>query len=169
MIPEASITHEEREWLRRQIREDDEARFDQRVARVQRVKVHKIIPHLGVDVASTECRDLFRDGLFYGRICLSQSVAEGLAKFVLEVHRVKIGKQKRPLESCKKPATGRPLIDTLKKLSGGTRNGQRMNALSDRCLKAFDRTEGGDRDDFQPLTKTSLPNVKGLRRAPRSA
>ncbi len=153
MIPEASISHEDPQRLRRQIREDDEARFDQRVARVQRVKVHRIIPQSWFDLASTECRDLFRDGHFYGCICLSQSVAEGLAKFILEVHRVKIGRQRRPIEQCKKPVTGKPLIDMLRKLSGGTRNGRPMNALSDKCLGAFDCIEGGDRDDFHHLNK----------------
>jgi len=156
MINQSVLPIPDPEWIRRQIREDDEARFDQRVARAQRAKVHRIIPHLWFDVASTECRDLFRDGHFYGCICLSQSVAEGLAKFILEVHRVKIGKQKRPIEQCKKPATGKQLIDMLKKLSGGARNGQPMNALSDKCLRAFDCIEGGDRDDFHHLNK-SIP------------
>ncbi len=153
MITDSVLAHADPECIRKQIHDDDEARFDQRVARVQRVKIHKIIPHVWFDVASTECRDLFRDGHLYGCICLTQGVAEGLAKFILEVHREKIGREKRPIESCKKPATGRPLIDMLKKLSGGTRNGQAMKALSDKCLKAFDSIEGGDRDDFHHLNK----------------
>jgi hypothetical protein len=162
MSPESILAPADPHWIRQQIRTDDEARFDHRVARVQRVKVHKIIPHLWFDVASTESRDLFRDSHFYGCICLSQSVAEGLAKFVLEAHRVTIGKRKRPIESCKKPATGRSLIDMLKKLSGGTRNGQRMSALSDKCLKAFDCIEGGDRDDFHHLNKCILTEFEKL-------
>ena len=153
MIDEPVLDRADAERTRQQIKEDDEGRFEQRVARVQRVKVHRIIPHTWFDVASTECRDLFRDGHFYGCICLSQSVAEGLAKFILQVHRAKIGKQNRPIESCEKPATGRPLIDMLKNLKGGTYNGQPMRVLSEKCLKAFDCIEGEDRDTFHHLNK----------------
>lgn len=162
MITDSVLAHAHPEWIRQQIHEDDEATFDQRVARVQRVKIHKIIPHVWFDVASTECRDLFRDGHFYGCICLSQSVAEGLAKFVLEARRVKIGEQKRPIEQCKKPAAGKPLIDMLKRLSGGTRNGEPMKALSDKCLTAFDCIEGGDRDDFHHFNKSVLTEFEKL-------
>jgi hypothetical protein len=150
------------EWIRQQIRADDEVKFNQRVARVQRVKVHRIIPHLWFDVASTECMDLFRDGHFYGCICLSQSVAEGLAKFVLETHRVKIGKQKRPIELCEKPATGRRLIDVLKNLKSGLYNGQPWSVLSEKCLKAFDCIEGGDREDFHHLNKRIITDFAKL-------
>ncbi len=162
MIPETVLEGVDAEWRRQQIQKDDEGRFEQRVARAQRVNVHRIIPHVWFDAASTECRDLFRDGHFYGCVCLSQSVAEGLARFILEVHRAKIGKQKRPIEQCKKPATGKPLIDMLKKLSGGTRNGQPMNALSDKCLEAFDCIGGGDRDDFHHLNKSVPTELEKL-------
>ncbi|MFZ0957012.1 MAG: hypothetical protein WAN60_11770, partial [Candidatus Sulfotelmatobacter sp.] len=79
MIPETVLEGVDAEWRRQQIQKDDEGRFEQRVARAQRVNVHRIIPHVWFDAASTECRDLFRDGHFYGCVCLSQSVAEGLA------------------------------------------------------------------------------------------
>lgn len=141
------------DWLRLQVKSDDEGKFEQRIARLQRVKLHKIIPHLWFDLASTECRDLFRDGHYYGCICLSQSVAEGIAKFVLEVHREKVGKQQRPIESCRKPMTGRQLIARLKKLKGGTRNDMPISVLSQRCIEAFERIEGRDRDDFHHLNK----------------
>ena len=98
MTDEPMFGHLDAGSLRRLIQEEDDAKFDQRLARLQRVRLHKIIPHLWFDVASTECRDLFRDGHFYGCVCLTQSVAEALAKFVLEVHKEKIGKQRRPIE-----------------------------------------------------------------------
>jgi hypothetical protein len=60
-------------------------------------------PHVWFEVASTECRDLFRDGHFYGCICLSQSVAEGLGKFILEVQH-----------SAAKNSKGTRLIKLLK-------------------------------------------------------
>jgi len=142
------------ESLRLQLREEDEGKMQQRIERLQRVRVHKIIPHVWFDFASTECHDLFRDGHYYGCICLSQSVAEGLAKFILERHKCKVGKQGRPIESCKKPATSRGLIKMLKGLKGGVRNGSPMAALSSKCLEAFDRLEGGDRDDFHHLNRS---------------
>jgi hypothetical protein len=162
MITEPGLGPVDAEWTRQQIQKDDESKFEQRVARAQRAKIHRIIPHLWFDVASTECRDLFRDGHFFGCICLSQSVAEGLAKFVLERHHARIGKQKRPIELCKNPATGRQLIEMLKKLSGGMRNGKRMSALSDRCLGAFDCIEGGDRNDFHHLNKGIVRELEKL-------
>lgn len=162
MINQSALLIADPEWIRLQIREDDEARFDERVARVQRVKTHKIIPHLWFDVASTECRDLFRDGHFYGCICLSQSVAEGLAKFVLEVHHETVGKQKRPIELCEKPATGRTLIDMLKNLKRGLYQGQPWSVLTEKCLKAFECIEGGDRDDFHHLNKRIITDLKKL-------
>jgi hypothetical protein len=153
MHPEPVLGRVDAEWVRQQIQEDDEGKFEQRVERVLRVNFHRISPHHWFNFASTECRDLFRDGHFYGCICLSQSVAEGLAKFVLEVNAVRIGKQKRPIDLSKKPATGKRLIRLLKKLARGTRNGKPMNVLSEKCLKAFECIEGGDRNDFHHLNK----------------
>jgi hypothetical protein len=153
MTDEPMFGHLDAGSLRRLIQEEDDAKFDQRLARLQRVRLHKIIPHLWFDVASTECRDLFRDDHFYGCVCLTQSVAEALAKFVLEVHKEKIGKQRRPIELCKKPITGKKLIDRLRKLKGGTRNGEPISVLSQGCIDAFERIEGRDRDDFHHLNK----------------
>jgi hypothetical protein len=153
MTDETMFGQLDAESMRQLIQEDDEGKFDQRIARLQRVRLHKMIPHLWFDAASTECRDLFRDGHFYGCVCLTQSVAEALAKFVLEVHKEKIGKQRRPIELCEKPMTGKQLIDRLKKLKGGTRNGQPVGVLSEECIEAFERIEGRDRDDFHHLNK----------------
>lgn len=164
MINELVLGRVDAEWTRKQIQEHDERRFEQRVARVLRVKAHRIIPHLWFDAASTECRDLFRDGHFYGCICLSQSVAEGLAKFILEVHQAKVGKSGRPIESCKSPLSGRSLFKRLKKLKEGTYNGRPMCALSEKCLSAFENIEGGDRDDFHHLNKGVLTDHEKLER-----
>lgn len=162
MTPGPMLGPVDAEWTRQQIQKDDESKFEQKVARAQRAKVHRIIPHVWFDVASTECRDLFRDGHFYGCICLSQSVAEGLAKFVLEVHHATVGKQKRPIELCEKPATGKPLIDMLKNLKRGLYHGQPWSVLSEKCLKAFDCIEGGDRDDFHHLNKRIITHFAKL-------
>jgi hypothetical protein len=153
MILELESRYLDAEWMRQQIEKDDESKFEQRLARLQRVKVHRIIPHVWFDAASTECRDMFRDGHFYGCICLSQSVAEGIAKFILQVHHAGVGKQNRPIESCKRPAKGRSLLKKLKGLKSGTRNGKPMSVVSEKCLNAFDCIEGGDRDDFHHLNR----------------
>jgi len=121
--------------------EDDEDKFEQRLVRVLRVRVHKFIPHAWFNGASVECGNLFRDGHFYGCICLSQSVAEGLAKFVLEAH------------GDKKSARGKRLIDKLKKLKARARNEQ---VMSRRCLEAFERIAGSDRNDFHHLNETVI-------------
>lgn len=147
------------DWLRLQVKSDDEGKFEQRIARLQRVKLHKIIPHLWFDLASTECRDLFRDGHYYGCICLSQSVAEGIAKFVLEVHREKVGKQQRPIESCRKPMTGRQLIARLKKFKGGVRG----------ALKRSKESRGVTAMTFITSTKTLQWIVRSWRNGPRNA
>ena len=162
MTPETVLSRVDAEWTRQQIQKDDEVKFEQRVARAQRVKVHRIIPHVWFDVASTGCWDLFRDGHFYGCICLSQSVAEGLAKFVLEVHHVTVGKHNRPIELCDKPATGRPLIELVKNLKRGLYNGQPMSVVSEKCAKAFECIEGGDRDDFHHLNKRIITDFAEL-------
>jgi hypothetical protein len=145
MGTEPVLGHVETEWIRQQIQEDDQSKFEQRVARVLRVKTHRIIPHLWFDVASTECRELFRDGHFYGCICLSQSVAEGLGKFVLERHG----------DTTKNPK-GKKLIKLLKDLKCGTYNGKPMFVLSRECVNAFSCIEGGDRNDFHHLNKNVI-------------
>ncbi len=162
MTPETVLGGVDAESTRKQIQKGDESNFEARVARAQRTRLHRIIPHVWFDAASTECRDMFRDGHFYGCICLSQSVAEGLAKFVLEVHHFKVGKHNRPIELCEKPATGRQLIDWLKGLKSGLYNGQPMSVLTEKCLKAFDRIEGGDRDDFHHLNKRVMTDFTKL-------
>jgi hypothetical protein len=137
--------------IRQQIREDDEGKFEQRVARVLRLSSHRIIPHVWFDAASTECRDLFRDGHFYGCICLSQSVAEGLGKFILEVHH-----------STARNPKGKRLIRLLTNLKGGTYNGHPMSVLGDECLRAFTCIEGGDRNDFHHLNKNVITDLQEL-------
>jgi hypothetical protein len=137
--------------VRDQIREEDQVKFEQRIARVLRVRIHRIIPHVWFAVASTECRDLFRDGHFYGCICLSQSVAEGLGKFILEVRH-----------SAAKNPKGKRLIKLLKNLKSGTYNGKPMSLLSDECLEAFICIEGGDRNDFHHLNKNVITDLEEL-------
>ncbi|HUY36469.1 MAG TPA: hypothetical protein VMV69_27275 [Pirellulales bacterium] len=64
------------------LRQDFELTLANRIDRSRRTRVHPAIPSGYFSVASTECRDVFVDGHFYGCITLVQSVAEGLAKFL---------------------------------------------------------------------------------------
>jgi hypothetical protein len=161
MTPETVLGGAGAEWTRLQIQKDDESKFELRVARAQRTNVHRIIPLEWFAIASTECRDMFIDGRFYGCICLAQSVAEGMGKFVLEVHRARLGKHRQPIENSR-GVKGKKLLKTLKDLKCGIRNGQPMSVLSERCLDAFNRIEGNDRNDFHHLNRNVPTDLAAL-------
>lgn len=83
------MTREEAErWLRAHF----EAGLERKVDRYLASRVHTPIPHLFLSAASSECRDHFVDGDFYGCITLAQSVAEGLSKFLAEKKGIPIKK-----------------------------------------------------------------------------
>jgi hypothetical protein len=151
-IEKCDTVAEDHDRIRKQLCARDEETIEQRIARVQRVKVQRVIPLEWFSTASTECRDMFIDGHFYGCICLAQSVGEGIGKFVLEVHREGIGKQQWPVKNAK-GVKGKKLLKTLKGLKRGTRNGHPMCVLTDKCLDAFTRIEGNDRNDFHHLNR----------------
>lgn len=62
----------EAEWKQLQLANIDEAKFAARAARAGRTRVHGIIPQHFFSAASSECRELFIDGHFYGCISLAQ-------------------------------------------------------------------------------------------------
>lgn len=130
----------EEQWMRDQIRRDDEAKFDQRAARALRTKTHKIIPHRWFDVASSECRDMFRDGHFNGCVSLVQAVAEGLLKFLNQFH---------PVRGKKGPGV----------LPGRFR---KAGVISDGCEQAFTRIRGADRNTFHHLNEDIITDVAKL-------
>lgn len=66
------------------LRSHFEAELPGRIDRYGKSRVHGIIPDGFFASASSECRDLYVAGEFYGCITLAQSVAEGLAKFIAE-------------------------------------------------------------------------------------
>jgi hypothetical protein len=71
---------EAEEDIRQRLEVDIAGRND----RFLKSKVHPIIPHAYFSAASSQCRDMFVNGTFYGCITLAQSVAEGLARFVAQ-------------------------------------------------------------------------------------
>jgi hypothetical protein len=108
-----------------------------RVQRYLRVKVHPVIPHEFFSAASSECRDMFVAGNFYGSISLAQAVSEGLARFIAEKKGLPVAKEH-----------GRQ-INILQEDRGNS-------AISGSVYSAFRRIRGRpreDRNDFHHLNK----------------
>lgn len=77
------------EQLRRQlakeaIRAEFENSFEERVDRYVEVQHQGMVPSHHFAAASSECLNLYRDGYFLSTVMVSQSVAEGIFKFILE-------------------------------------------------------------------------------------
>jgi hypothetical protein len=68
------------------VRQLFEASLKGRVERYLRGKAHPIIRTDFFSAASTECRQMFTGGHYYGCISVVQSVAKGLAKFLARVN-----------------------------------------------------------------------------------
>lgn len=117
-------------WIARELRSSDEAKFGARVERTKRTKVHTIIPHQFFSAASTECRELYIDGHFYGCISLAQAVAEGLSRFLCRFH-------------CKRS-------DSPKERERRLRT---ANVISQRACEAFATIRGGDRNTFHHMNE----------------
>jgi hypothetical protein len=120
------------EWNREQLRSDDASRFEVRFARLARTEVHWLIPSEWFAPASSECRDMFRDGHFYVCISVAQAVGETLAtKFLMGHHPAA---ESQPGDTC------------AEKLFGA-------GVITDACRLAFLRIRGDDRNDFHHLNK----------------
>ncbi len=127
--PRRVNTAEQDEEFLRQRFEDT---LGDRVRRRQSAPVHAAIPAEWFAPATRECRDLYVDGHFYGAICLSQAVAEGISKFLTlrNGHR--------------DPGHQNPRNAMLRK----------RGALSPEAYRAFKIIEGGDRNDYHHLNAT---------------
>jgi hypothetical protein len=121
----------EAEWKQLQLGRTDEARFSGRADRAARTRVHGIIPQHFFSGASSECRDLFIDGHFYGCISLAQAVAEGLTRYLGDFH--KIGARKDP------PVRATRLF--------------KANVFSSDSLEALTTIWGNDRNTFHHLNE----------------
>jgi hypothetical protein len=131
---------DESEWKRRQLERIDEARFQGRAERAARSIIHGIIPQHFFSAASSECRELFVDGHFYGCISLAQAVAEGLTRFLGRFHQ--IGARKNPLLRSSK------LYDA--------------GIISQEALQALKRIRGNDRDIFHHMNDNIPTDSKVL-------
>jgi hypothetical protein len=118
-------------FVSEQLARHDEATLAQRTERYASSRVHGIIPNQWFAAASSECRDMYVDGHFYGCISLSQAVAEGIAKFLLEKHSLADpGGQARRCQLLEE----RGIIDAA-------------------SAKAFEIIRGTDRNHFHHLNK----------------
>jgi hypothetical protein len=77
-----------REDLKRGMRDGLERSLEDRVERYLEVAHQGIIPNHHFAAASSECIDLYRDGYFWSAVMVSQSVTEGIWRFVLERNQV---------------------------------------------------------------------------------
>jgi hypothetical protein len=121
----------EDEWLRSQLVARDEVRGAARLRRQRTSGVHPLIPSHWFAPASSECREMYVDGHFYGCISLSQSVGEGLSKFLAEHHNV--------------PPHGQHRQRVARLLAA--------RAVSPVAADAFRRIEGKDRNHIHHLNK----------------
>src|SRR5713101_3056444 len=73
-----------REQLKRGLLDACKGTVDARVDRYLEVSHQGIVPNHHFAAASSECVDLYRDGYFLSAVMVSQSVAEGIWRFLLE-------------------------------------------------------------------------------------
>ena len=136
-MSDSEPTHDPRNPRRTNTPEQDEEslrqRFEQslaaRVQRRQSAPVHAAIPAEWFAAASRECRDLYVDGHFYGAICLTQAVAEGISRFLT----IRNGHRDTGNHNSR--------IALLKK----------RGVISTEAYRAFKVIEGGDRNDYHHL------------------
>jgi len=129
------MPHIPEEVRRRMIRDDllgsFEATIEQRVERYLEVFHQPITPNPHFAAASAECIKLYRDGYFLSTVMVTQAVAEGIRKFVVE-------------------RTGTALDNNM--------NGQSVvallcenNIISENCAAAFNRIWGSFRNDVHHM------------------
>jgi hypothetical protein len=121
----------EEEWKREQLKRTDESRLSGRAERAARTSVHGIIPSHFFSPVSSECRDVFIDGHYYAAISLAQAVAEGLARYLGDFH--KVGAKKDPAQRVKRLRSN--------------------DVISQQVLDAFLRIWGNDRNTFHHVNR----------------
>ena len=125
-----------------QLRRHDGARLVSRTERAARTEVHGVIPNHFFSAASSECRDVFIDGHYYGCISLAQAVADGLSSYLGRLHHV--GAKKDPQQR-------------VQRLS-------KKGIISAGALDAFFRIWGNDRNTFHYLNEDVPTNYSDLER-----
>lgn len=107
-----------------QLKRHDVARLGGRADRASRTEVHGVIPNHFFSAASSECRDVFIDGHFYGCISLAQAVAEGLSSHLGRLHQVAAKKDphQRVQRLRDKGVISGSALDAFSRIWGSDRN-----------------------------------------------
>ena len=124
-----------------QIRAECEQSLEQRVDRYLEVQYQGIVPNHHFAAASSECLNLYRDGYFLSTVMVSQSVAEGIFRFVLERNGLTTD------DEC--PEMAKLLVD--------------REVVSQSCADAFVRIWGSFRNDVHHMNpKVAKVPFRGL-------
>jgi len=119
----------QRYQLGESLRANLEATIEKRIGRYLEVRHQNIIPGHHFAAASTECIELYRDGYFLSALMVSQAVAEGIFRFVLE---------RKSLQASSERLQMAQLLVSQK-------------ILSPECAKAFGQIWGGFRNDVHHM------------------
>lgn len=125
-----------REELKRGMRQVFDQTLDERVERYLEVAHQGIVPNHHFAAASSECIDLYRDGYALSAVMVSQTVAEGIWRFVLERNQVQADRDR--------PALAATLVE--------------RKIVSAECADAFSRIWRSFRNDVHHMNP-SVSNV----------
>ena len=104
-----------------------------------------VIPNHHFAVASSECIKLYRDGYLLSAVMVSQSVTEGIWRFVLERNQIQLKELKGGERKINRPAIGAILV--------------KRKIISTECAAAFVRIWGSFRNDVHHMNpKVSTVN-----------
>ena len=96
-----------------------------------------VIPNHHFAVASSECIKLYRDGYLLSAVMVSQSVTEGIWRFVLERNQIQLKELKGGERKINRPAMGAILV--------------KRKIISTECAAAFVRIWGSFRNDVHHM------------------
>ncbi len=118
-----------REDLKKGMREALEQTIEIRIERYLEVVHQGIIPNHHFATASSECIDLYRDGYLLSAVMVSQSVTEGIWRFVLERNQIQPDRDR--------PAVAATLVE--------------QKIISTECAEAFGRIWRSFRNDVHHM------------------
>lgn len=139
-----------RDQIRETLRAKLEGDLERRIDRYLEVNHQNIVANHHFAVASTECLELYRDGYFLSTVMVSQSVVEGIFRYVLDRNQESSDGRERP-----------ELVELL--ISRGIVSGS--------CGEAFVRVWNGFRNDIHhmnpkvaeiPFSKLAKRNIEDL-------
>lgn len=118
-----------------------EQTIDERVNRYLEVSHQRIIANHHFAAASTECLDLYRDGYFLSTVMVTQAVAEGIFRFIVERNDF--------AQDGKLPDMAKCLVD--------------RQIITQQCVDAFNRIRKSFRNDVHHMNpkvaQIPFPNI----------